>query len=49
MSFLQTLFPNSQAEELNNELRSQDKKIENLTEKLTALEAQVRSESKKIN
>ncbi|KAM6226662.1 coiled-coil domain-containing protein 68 isoform 4-T6 [Spheniscus humboldti] len=29
-----------QAEELNNELRSQDKKIENLTEKLTALEAQ---------
>ncbi|XP_076218800.1 coiled-coil domain-containing protein 68-like isoform X3 [Aptenodytes patagonicus] len=29
-----------EAEELNNELRSQDKKIENLTEKLTALEAQ---------
>ncbi|KFV42639.1 Coiled-coil domain-containing protein 68, partial [Gavia stellata] len=29
-----------EAEELNNKLRSQDKKIENLTEKLTALEAQ---------
>ncbi|XP_009865278.1 PREDICTED: coiled-coil domain-containing protein 68 [Apaloderma vittatum] len=29
-----------EAEELNNELRSQDKKIESLTEKLTALEAQ---------
>ncbi|XP_063177363.1 coiled-coil domain-containing protein 68 isoform X1 [Chroicocephalus ridibundus] len=29
-----------EAEELNNELRSQDKKIENLTEKLTTLEAQ---------
>ncbi|XP_074022860.1 coiled-coil domain-containing protein 68-like [Numenius arquata] len=29
-----------EAEELNKELRSQDKKIENLTEKLTALEAQ---------
>ncbi|KAM6363539.1 coiled-coil domain-containing protein 68 isoform 2-T2 [Pluvialis apricaria] len=29
-----------EAEELNNELRSQDKKIEDLTEKLTALEAQ---------
>ncbi|KFQ08713.1 Coiled-coil domain-containing protein 68, partial [Leptosomus discolor] len=29
-----------EAEELNNELRRQDKKIENLTEKLTALEAQ---------
>ncbi|KAM6293968.1 coiled-coil domain-containing protein 68 [Aegotheles albertisi] len=29
-----------EAEELNKELRSQDKKIENLTEKLSALEAQ---------
>ncbi|XP_049650245.1 coiled-coil domain-containing protein 68 isoform X2 [Accipiter gentilis] len=29
-----------EAEELNNELRSQDKKIEDLTEKLSALEAQ---------
>ncbi|XP_075596340.1 coiled-coil domain-containing protein 68 isoform X1 [Balearica regulorum gibbericeps] len=29
-----------EAEELNNELRNQDKKIENLTGKLTALEAQ---------
>uniref|UniRef100_A0A8C8AMV4 Coiled-coil domain containing 68 n=1 Tax=Otus sunia TaxID=257818 RepID=A0A8C8AMV4_9STRI len=34
-----------EAEELNNELRSQDKKIENLTDKLTALEAQVKLES----
>lgn len=42
------LFPTPQAEELNKELKSQDKKIEDLTEKLTTLEAQVKVESKKF-
>ncbi|CAM9104414.1 unnamed protein product [Bubo scandiacus] len=37
-----------EAEELNNELRSQDKKIENLTEKLTALEAQNKELKEKV-
>jgi len=46
---LQTLFPNSQAEELKKEIGSQDKQIEHLTEKLAALEAQVKPESKKIH
>ncbi|XP_074667209.1 coiled-coil domain-containing protein 68-like [Strix aluco] len=37
-----------EAEELNNELRSQDKKIENLTEKLMVLEAQNKELKEKV-